>query len=115
MRRRRNMQVLRRHRRWAWPSLAVAAALFVVAWHPGLAHTKAAHGPLWTDHLAATPAPAAVTAPNWAEIAKLEKPAVATAARSRIGLHHQRRRLCGDQQPRRRRGHRGAREAFGRS
>src|SRR5690242_15044978 len=76
MRRRRNMQVLRRHRRWAWPSLAVAAALFVVAWHPGLAHTKAAHGPLWTDHLAATPAPAAVTAPNWAEIAKLEKPAV---------------------------------------
>ena len=69
------MQVLRRHRRWAWPILAVAAVLFVVALHPGLGHTKAAN-PLWTDHLAATPAPAAVTAPNWAEIAKLEKPAV---------------------------------------
>jgi serine protease Do len=69
------MQVLRRHRRWAWPILAVAAVLFVVALHPGLGHTKAAH-PLWTDHLAATPAPAAVTAPNWAEIAKLVKPAV---------------------------------------
>jgi serine protease Do len=69
------MQVLRRHRRWAWPILAVAAVLFVVALHPGLGHTKAAH-PLWTDHLTATPAPAAVTAPNWAEIAKLVKPAV---------------------------------------
>ena len=68
------MQVLRRHRRWAWPILAVAAVLFVVALHPGLGHTKAANT-LWTDHLSATPPPAAVTAPNWPEIAKLVKPA----------------------------------------
>ena len=70
------MHVVRRHRGWAWPALAVTIVLALVMLVPALGHSKALSAPLWTDRLGSAPAPAAVTAPNWAEIARLVKPAV---------------------------------------
>jgi serine protease Do len=71
------MHFLRPRRRWALSGLAVVAVvLSLVALYPELGHTKGAHGPLWTDRLATPPAAATVAAPNWAEIARIVKPAV---------------------------------------
>jgi len=77
------MDVLHRHRRWAWPALAVTIVLAAVTLLPALGHTKAMSGPLWTDRLGAAPVPAAITAPNWAEIARLVKPAVVNVSTKR--------------------------------
>src|SRR5919204_1574689 len=78
-----DMDVVHRHRRGAWPVLAVAIVLGLVTLVPSLGHTKAINAPLWTDRLSASPPPAAVTAPNWAEIARLVKPAVVNVSTKR--------------------------------
>src|ERR671937_1725014 len=78
-----DMDVVHRHRRGAWPILAVAIVLALVTLVPTLGHTKAINAPLWTDRLSASPPPAAVTAPNWAEIARLVKPAVVNVSTKR--------------------------------
>ncbi|HEY3101653.1 MAG TPA: DegQ family serine endoprotease [Methylomirabilota bacterium] len=77
------MDVVHRHHRWAWPALAITIVLALVTLLPALGHTKTASGPLWTDRLSAAPAPATVTAPNWAEIARLVKPAVVNVSTKR--------------------------------
>jgi serine protease Do len=50
---------------------------------PALGHTTAARSPLWRDQLGSTPPPTAVTAPNWAQIARLVKPAVVNVSTKR--------------------------------
>src|SRR5437868_14150337 len=78
-----DMDVVHRHRRWAWPALGITFVFALTAVLPGLGHTKAINGPLWTDRLSGTPPPAVVTAPNWAEIARLVKPAVVNVSAKR--------------------------------
>ena len=77
------MDSIRRHGRWGWPALAAVISLSLVALLPALGHTKGLQSPLWTDHLASAPTPATVTAPNWAEIAKMVKPAVVNVSTRR--------------------------------
>ena len=77
------MNVIHRHGRWGWPALAVVIVLSVITMLPALGYTKAVRAPLWTDRLASPPTPATITAPNWAEIAKLVKPAVVNVSTKR--------------------------------
>ena len=75
------MNALHRRRRWAWSALALVTVLSLVALIPALGYTKAVRGPLWSDRAVA--APVAITAPNWAEVAKLVKPAVVNVSTRR--------------------------------
>jgi serine protease Do len=70
------------YRRWAWPTVAVVAiALALLAPHFGYSTT--ATTPLWSDRPVTAP-PAAVTAPNWVELAKRSKPAVVNISTKRV-------------------------------
>ncbi len=62
--------------RIAWGGVALAVALALVVFIPGLGFTKA-DTPLWTDRpVANAPAPVAVPASPWVELARTLKPAV---------------------------------------
>jgi serine protease Do len=68
------MKISKRLTRFAWPALALAAALTVVGVVPRLGFTR--DGAIWSERAAGS-APVAMTqAPAWVEIAKIVKPAV---------------------------------------
>jgi serine protease Do len=68
------MKITKGLTRFAWPALALVAALTVVGTVPRLGFTR--DGAIWSERAAGS-APVAMTqAPAWVEIAKTTKPAV---------------------------------------
>jgi serine protease Do len=77
------MNTAARHRRRAWPLVALAAVLSLVVLVPQIAHTMGARSPLWTDRPLPTPVASTAAAPNWPAIAKALKPAVVNISAKR--------------------------------
>ena len=71
-----------RIRRWAWPAVALLV-LAVVALAPRVVFPTTTSQPLWSERPLPT-APAAVTGPNWVELAKQAKPAVVNISTKRV-------------------------------
>jgi serine protease Do len=69
------MKLIRRHRPWVAPVVALAAVASLIALSPNVGVTNAAsQAPLWTERPAARSAP--VAAPDWVTLSKAAKPAV---------------------------------------
>jgi serine protease Do len=69
------MKLIRRHRRWVAPAVALAAVASLIALSPNFGATNAApQAPIWTERPAARSAPS--TAPDWVSLSKAATPAV---------------------------------------